>query len=320
MPTRTRRPPRHPAAPAAGAAGDRAPWSRRRLLSVLGIVAATAVLLVAGLGYAIFLTITGDRGQGTGPPVAKGVDPGPMTGRPRGAAYRDRIAAAPMLPVDEAAMRPTGPAARTAPRIRIPAPTRRGPAGVPTGLPHTPQGALGQLAAIETTVLGAMSIPATNRVYAAWAMPGRPGGVAGWQLTRDVQAFLGAAQAGSAKDPTTAVQAVPAGALIKGTDGPDWTLACVLLRIRATITTQAQIGYGYCARMQWQPAHPAQRGQPGQPGRWMLAPGTPAAHAPATWPGSAASLRAGWLTWTTTDPADAGEPDPGEVDTAGGGR
>ena len=35
------------------------------------------------------------------------------------------------------------------------------------------------------------------------------------------------------------------------------------------------MGYGYCERMQWSPAE-----------RWMIAPGTPPAVAPSTWPGS----------------------------------
>ena len=68
-------------------------------------------------------------------------------------------------------------------------------------------------------------------------------------------------------------------------DGPDWAVACVLFEVRATITVQAQMGYGYCERMQW------------QNGRWMIAPGASPARAPSTWPGSELSIRAGWRTW-----------------------
>ena len=61
------------------------------------------------------------------------------------------------------------------------------------------------------------------------------------------------------------VIAVPAAGQVKGVDGPDWAVACVLFEVRATITVEAQMGYGYCERMQW------------QHGRWMIAPGAPPA-------------------------------------------
>ena len=51
------------------------------------------------------------------------------------------------------------------PRITVPAATTVGPADVPTGFPRTPQGAVGQLAAIDTTVLTAMSIAHTRAVH-----------------------------------------------------------------------------------------------------------------------------------------------------------
>ena len=36
---------------------------------------------------------------------------------------------------------------------------------------------------------------------------------------------------------------------MKGVDGPDWLVACVLLEVRATISAEARMGYGYCERM-----------------------------------------------------------------------
>ena len=95
---------------------------------------------------------------------------------------------------------------------------------------------------------------------------------------------------GQEKDLSASVVAVPAAGQVKGIDGPDWLVACVLLEIRATITVEARMGYGYCERMQW------------QHGRWMIAPGTPPATAPSTWPGSELSIKAGWRSWI-----DAGE-------------
>jgi hypothetical protein len=278
---------------------------------LLAAAALGIALLVAGLGYATYLASGGgahqDQQQDQHSFPGHGTQPG--SGAAAGRAHRDALATAPMLPVGPEAMRPTAPAATLAPRMTIPAATRVGLAGVPTGFPHTPEGAVGQLAAIETTVLNQMSITVTDRVHAAWALPGAPD-VAHWELTRDVQAFLGQSGQGTATDLATTVSAVPSGAMVKGTDGPDWTLACVLLKVRATITVAAQIGYGYCEPMQWRATSPSgnppRRTRPGtdsstspgaDAGRWMIAPGIAAAHAPSTWPGSPLSVRAGWRTW-----------------------
>lgn len=197
---------------------------------------------------------------------------------------RDEIAAAPMLQVDRQAALPTTSAAVAGPTLQIPPATGAGPAGVPSGFPRTPEGAVGQLAAIGTTVLQAMSIPYTNDVYTDWALPGGVG-MEQWPMTSNVQAFLDAARMGQDKDIAGTVIALPAAGQVKGVDGPDWAVACVLFEVHATITVEAQMGYGHCERMQW------------QHGRWMIAPGVPPARAPSTWPGSELSIRAGWRTW-----------------------
>ena len=158
---------------------------------------------------------------------------------------------------------------------------------MPTGFPKTPEGAIGQLAAIESTVLDAMSIAQANAVYGAWALPGGVG-AAGWELTADVQAFLGST-GGQARRWARAWSPRPAAAQVKGVDGDGWVLACVLLDVRAVLVTDSRIGYGYCERMQW---------VGGAGGRWMIAPGTPPARAPSTWPGTQLSIQAGWRTWS----------------------
>ena len=106
-------------------------------------------------------------------------------------------------------------------------------------------------------------------------------------MTRNVQAFLAAAGL-----PTTAgvhggvVTADPVAAQVKGVDGPDWVLACVLLDVQATLTAHARIGYGHCERLQWDAPS----------ARWVIAPGAQPATAPSTWPGTQAALDAGWVT------------------------
>jgi hypothetical protein len=259
-------------------------WDRRRLLMVLACVVAAVMLLLLGLGYAVYFALTSASGRAKPVSATAAVHDAPGPKAARGTARRDEIASAPMMAVGPADSRASTPAAVAGLTITIPASTSEGPASVPAGFPRTPEGAVAQLAAIETTVLQGMSIASANHVYEQWALPGGVG-VAGWEITQDVQAFLATAQMGSEKDMTSSVVATPAAAQVKGTDGTGWVLACVLLDMRATITADARMGYGYCDRMQW------------GAGRWMIAPGTPPARAPSTWPGSDLSIKAGWRTW-----------------------
>jgi hypothetical protein len=265
-------------------------WDRCRLLLTLAGVASAAVLLVAGLVYAVVWGIDsatagasgGDDRPGTGPVQVDG-----DTAEQR----RDAIAATPMTAVAASAARSGTPVPVAGPAISIPVATAVGPADVPTGFPQTPQGALGQLAAIDTTVLTAMSIAHTGAVHQEWALPGAPS-VEEWVMTGNVQAFLAASGSPTLED-ISVVTAAPVAGQVKGTDGHDWTVACVLLDVRATITASARIGYGHCERMEW---HDDEQG-----GRWMIAPGAQPAIAPSTWPGSQAAVDAGWATWVDAE-------------------
>lgn len=274
-------------------------WSRRRLVAVLAAAIGVALLLVTGFVYAVHFALTPSREAATPPSRAARVSqPGgilPASGLPSDE-RRDRIAAAPMPAVAPVDAELAPPATELADPITIPTATTAGPATVPSGFPHTPQGAVGQLAAIESTVLQAMSIPVAHAVYSEWALPGGVG-AAKWSMTGHVASFLGAAGMGAEKDPGTVVMTTPAGALVKGTDGPDWVLACVLLEVRAVIESEARIGYGHCERMQWQadPGEPGRTGAAG--GRWMIAPGAPPALAPSTWPGTEKAIAVGWKAW-----------------------
>ena len=109
---------------------------------------------------------------------------------------------------------------------------------------------------------------------------------AGWVLVANLQAFLGSAAGQHTSEASTALVVTPVAAQVKGSDGPDWVLACVLLDVQATLTRQARIAYGHCERMQW-------TGQ-----RWVIAPGPAPARAPSTWPGTDSAAAAGWRTWT----------------------
>ena len=245
--------------------------SRAGLLAVLGGGAVLACALAFGLGYSLYDTATAEsRGSAAGRTAASQVS------------TRDQLAAAPMLAGDADAGRTPQVAVSLPPATSLPAATTTGAAGVPSGFPHSVEGAAAQLAALEVHVLTAMSIPTAMATYDAWAAPGGVG-AADWSQTRNVQSFLtGAQQQSNTKDLATLVRVTPAAFQIKGGDGPDWVVACVLLDVQATIRDSARMGYGTCERMQWDAA------------RWVIAPGSPPARAPSTWPGSDLSVQAGW--------------------------
>lgn len=259
-------------------------WSRRRLLVMLAGVVAFALLVIGGLAYAVVAAFSPDHeGTTTGSPDlhwAAGPD------GVRGDQYRDALAAKPMLEANEDDMKPAAPALDKPRRMLIGPSTKTGPADVPAGFAHTPEGAVAQLAAIEIAALTPMSVQYARDVHDAWAIEGAK--FDQWEIAQSIQSFH--ASAGTVDgDGAVSVATTPVGAQIKGTDGPDWVLACVQLDVTATVVEQTRFGFGHCERMQW------------TGGRWMIAAGKPPAQAPSTWPGSQRSLDAGWRLWVEQD-------------------
>lgn len=259
---------------------ETAPWSRNRLMLMLGGLTTAVVLTLVGGGLAVWHAAAGDTHPV--PPASDRHEPTSGDAAPS----RDAIAAAAMASVDPQAAFHPDPAISPGGSIAVPQPSvLDGPAGVPTGFPQTYEGALGQWAAIMQAALESMSLSRTRQIHDAWVQPGGPA-VEGWTLTRNVTSFLTAArQGGDEKDLTTVVSATPAGGALKGSDGPGWTVVCVLMDVQAWIATESRMGYGLCSRMQW------------ADGRWHVAAGTEPAAAPSAWPGSNAAVAAGWLAW-----------------------
>ena len=104
-------------------------------------------------------------------------------------------------------------------------------------------------------------------------------------LVNFAQAFLGSAAGPWVDDPGTSLVAVPLAGQVKGVDGPDWVLACVLFEVTATVVTQARTAFGHCEQMAW------------DGDRWVIADGAYPAPAPSTWPGTELAAAAGWRTW-----------------------
>lgn len=263
------------------APGQRPTWNRTRISGPLIAIVTFVLAMVTGLGLNVRAAVGHQDASDASAPAPR--SPFPVR-QVSDAQRRDALAAAPMLAVSSEDTRSGDPAVSPAPAIIVPDATQIGAARVPSGFPRTPEGAVGQLGAIEVVVLQAMSVPRTIEVYRGWASPAA-GPAAEWRLTAHVQSFLGSARMGQQKDLTTTVTVTPAAAQVKATDGPDWVVACVLVDVRAVIATEQRMAYGYCERMQW-------TGR-----RWTIAPGTPPAAAPSTWPNTELAATAGWRTW-----------------------
>ncbi len=260
---------------------------------VLAAGGLVVVLVLCGVGY---LVIGAVRDDGSGPTAAPGS--GPATSSPTAsaavpasgsvptdvAARQDALAAAPMLQLPASAAQPQPLVDETAgPPILIPAPTARvvpGGPPVPTGFPHTSQGALAQLVAIDEAALSTTDLDRVHEVY-AWAAA--PGAVpeAEWSPAYGVRTLIDHL---GGRDEALRAHAVfqAAQAQIKGTVGPDFVVACVLGELTVTAASVAQAGVGDCQRMVW------------RDGRWWIGPGAQPAWAPSAWPGSADAVRAGW--------------------------
>jgi len=265
------------------AAPARSP-DRGRAVAVLVVVGIVAIALIGALGYLVISAITNHRTPVAGPSpsvtasATGSADAGSQQGR------EDALAAAPMMQLPQSAAQPQPLVTDSAgPPIVIPAPTAKVvPGGPPvaTGFPHTPEGALAQLAAIDEAALSTTDLDRVHEVYAWSAMPGAVS-ESEWSPTVGVKAIIdnlgGQQRAARAHASFQAVEGQ-----LKGTVGPDFVLACVLGEADIVVDTVARIGVGDCQRMVW------------SGGRWRIGPGAQPAYAPSAWPGSADSVRAGW--------------------------
>lgn len=246
----------------------------RAHLTLLALVVGIALVMVSGLGLAIHFALT---------PTATSVATDASYAMPGQVSKRDGIAAAEMMKTDPEAARGGTPALGMMPTVTIPRATENGPEGVPAGYPHTPEGAAGQLSDILWSVLGAMDLAHAQRVQATWFEDPTPDDV--WPVMLLIQEFLRAGQLTSGLEPGASMRVEPAAAQIKGSDGDDWHVACVLVEITYTYRDQPRMAYGHCERMAW-------TGQ-----RWVIGSGSHPVPAPSTWPGTELALEAGWRVW-----------------------
>lgn len=268
---------RSPAAPA--------DWSRRRLQLLLAATFLVAAAVVAGLVWAVIELPVG----------------GTMRTASLNPSNRMRAAAAATAEDPLDAAQPAPVTATRGNTLRVPQPTRLGPAEVGTGFPATPEGALGQLIAIDQRALESVSVVTAQDVIAAWAAPGGPtpatwSGVTGLD---DLLSTAGLTGDGSAQltirlDPQMGHLAQAGQAVT----------ACVdFVATADTIGSGNASGAGEPSRIAVADCqHLVWRTEAlGDAGRWVIAPGAEAAPMPSTWPGTTASYESGWQ-WLEIEP------------------
>jgi hypothetical protein len=249
-------------------------WTRRRLQILLGAVVVVVVAMGAGGVWSVITILNG----GSSSEQAAGSDSAQSA--------QDRLADKPLPDAPLEAAQPGSLSSDQTGTIEMPAPMEVGEVGVATGFPRTPGGALAQLAAIDTTALTSASVRVAQDVIGAWAAPGGPTAES-WSGVHAVAAVLESAGMSSDAQNTITIAAEPKMGLIKGTVGAGFVVPCVDLIITATTASgqPRQVAAADCQRMVW------------RDGRWVIGEGEEPAPAPSLWPGSQASVDAGyqWL-------------------------
>lgn len=263
-----------------------AQWSRRKMLCLLLMAALTVAALAAGLVLAVVHAIAptgdGDEARGSVGNAAGPTTPAVPTGTVSVAEARDALAARPMPAVPVSASRPAPLSNRDpGPPIVLPRATDTGPAGVPTGFPRSPEGAMAQLAAIDQTALQSGSLAGARAVIAAWAMPGGPT-TTSWSGVRAMSTLLNATGLSGGGSPQLAVVLRPLMGQIKGSVGPDFVVPCVDFELEVTLQQTARGAIADCQRMVW------------HGDRWMIGPGEEPALPPSVWPGTDLAIDVGY--------------------------
>ena len=253
-------------------------WTRRRLQILLGGAAAVALAVLAGGVWSVASIVSGE---------SDAVD----SSKEDMQSAQDQLASRQLPEAPLEAAQPGSLSSGETGTLQVPAPMGVGEVGVATGFPHTPQGALAQLAAIDSTALTSASVRVAQDVIAQWAAPGGPS-AENWTGVRALAALLESAGMSSDAQNNITIAVEPKMGYIKGTVGDDFVVPCIDFIITATITTNGaaagqpqQVAAADCQRMVW------------QDDRWVIGPGAEPAPAPSLWPGSQASFDAGyqWL-------------------------
>lgn len=251
-------------------------WDRKKLQILLGISGLVAIALVAGLVMSVVAVLRDE-------PTNTGSQKQTVHG-----SSENEMASAELPDADLEAAQPGPLTTRTAKAIVLPAATDLGPAGVPTGFPRTPEGAMAQLAAIDRAALEPGTVGRAQEVIADWAAPRGPTPES-WSGVQAVASLLSAAGLPASGSSQLSIRVDPAMGFIKGTVGEDFVIPCIDFVITATAADTNRIAAADCQRMVW------------EVDRWVIGPGSEPTPAPSLWPGTEESIDAGYL-WLQVAP------------------
>jgi hypothetical protein len=254
--------------------------ARTKVVGALGVFGLVLIAVIVGLIWAGHQTSSGGPAASAG---NGGTAPAAADGQAQAGGWdvagETALAAAPMRQFPDSAAMPQTIATTSLPVMNVPAATRANPAGVGEGFPATPEGAIGQLAAMETDALADLSPQTFGAAYASISAPGAP---APESTPLGTQVASVTEQLGGSGPPITSRWQL-AGAQVKGvTDGGRAVVVCVAGDLQIAQANTGEAGTGDCQAMRW------------NGNDWRIAPVPAPAQAPITWPGSAAFTQAGY--------------------------
>ncbi|WP_370973827.1 hypothetical protein [Amycolatopsis sp. cg9] len=254
-------------------------------LTLTGVLVAAIVLIGGVIAVVVAHYVTAPApaprapGATTPPAVAT------STSGAGGAAEENALAAQPMVQLPAQAAQPQAMTTATAgPAITVPKPTVTTGRWIPGGFPGTPEGALGQLKALDETAMTAADPQVYARGYRELAESGAPdpGSTGLASLLTSMRARAQLPATGSVTGLSATYQVTHG--QIKGTaSGGRYVVACVLGQFSVGVNGQlVSVGVGDCQAMRWTGSD------------WRIASAALAAPAPSAWPGSADAVKAGY--------------------------
>lgn len=253
-------------------------WDRRKLQILLILAVLVTVTVVAGGFWSVAAMLHGSTSAGADQPRVGTRAPA------EGGAINVQL---PPASLEDA--QPGTLTTGSTGTITIPQPNGLGPAQVQTGFPHTPEGALAQLVAIDRRAIESASVVTAQDVITGWAASGGPTPQT-WSGVQGVASLL--TSAGLPADGSTdlVIELRPAMGLVREASG-DEAVTCVdfVLTMTAGEAPASRIAVADCQRM-------VRVG-----GRWMIGPGDEPDPSPSLWPGTEASYDAGYQ-WLEVSP------------------
>ena len=264
--------------------------ARARVKRALTVVALVVVILIVALVWASKQNTTATEPAPAPPTPIEAPDAAPPQAGGWDTAAEAALATRVMPQFPDAAAKPQTLAPAGLAAIAVPTATRTNTTGVGEGFPATPEGAIGQLAALEVAGLTDLNPQTYNEAYRSISLPGAPNPSSTPLGAQIAQVYDGAVVEGTDSSPIASRWQL-AGALVKGvTNGGRSVTVCVVGELQAAQASSTEAGTGDCQSMRFTGTE------------WRIAPGPVAALAPSTWPGTPSFVRAGYHP-TTGGPA-----------------